>query len=86
MCAAGSFHVFALDFVVGADLQPRFLEANEAPAMCSHNREGEDCLDVPCAEWCAALCFDAGWFGLVVRAAALSVGLWLCCQTQAVLL
>eukprot|EP01045_Picozoa_sp_COSAG04_P012931 COSAG04_NODE_891_length_9607_cov_13.087085_7_plen_82_part_00 len=54
--------MFALDFVVGADLQPRFLEANEAPAMCSHNREGEDCLDVPCAEWCAALC-RLVWFG-----------------------
>ena len=33
----GSFHVFALDFVVGDDMQPRFLEANEAPAMCSRN-------------------------------------------------
>ena len=76
--------MFALDFVVGADLQPRFLEANEAPAMCSHNREGEDCLDVPCAEWCVALCFDAG-SALVLRAAAFSVALRLCCQTQAVL-
>ena len=73
---------------MGADLQPRFLEANEAPAMCSHNREGEDCLDVPCAEWCAALCFDAGCSNRVwaLRAAAFSVALRLCCQTQAVFL
>lgn len=47
----GSFHVFALDFVVGADMQPKFLEANEAPAICSRNEV--------CSAW-HAHCYSLG--------------------------
>ena len=37
--------------MIGRDLKPYFLEANEAPAMCARNAPGESCLDVPCAAW-----------------------------------
>jgi hypothetical protein len=49
----GAFHLFAFDFVVGADLQPRMLEANAKPAMCSRNSATArpKCRDVPCAGW-----------------------------------
>ena len=48
----GSFHIFALDFVLSGSLQPLYLEANQAPAFVGTNPPGDNrCAEIRAAKW-----------------------------------